>query len=97
MQRWGTWLMASGLALLLADAALAATLPAPPMSRDAVDDEDVSRREAYRASSASVLLGEVGSGDDGGAIPSVAPEPTTLVLVSLGLAGLTVAGRRRNA
>jgi hypothetical protein len=97
MQRWGIWLAAGGLALVLADAALATTLPAPPALRDAADDEDVSWPEAGRASAWSVLLGEVGSGVDGGALPSVAPEPTTLVLVSLGLAGLTLAGRRRDA
>jgi hypothetical protein len=61
-----------------------------------VEDGDVSWEEAGRASGASVPLGEVGSGAVGGDLPSVAPEPTTLVLVSLGLAGLTLAGRRRH-
>jgi hypothetical protein len=61
-----------------------------------VEDGDVSWEEAGRASGASVPLGEVGSGAGDGAIPSVAPEPTTLMLVSLGLAGLTIAGRRRD-
>ena len=96
MQRWGIWLAAGGLALVLVDAALATTLTAPSASRDAADDEDVSWQEAATVGAVSVPLGEVGSGADGGVFPSVAPEPTTLALVSLGLAGLTLAGRRRD-
>jgi hypothetical protein len=97
VQRWKIWLAAGGMALVLADAALATTLAAPSASRDAADDEDAPWQEAVTVGAVSVPLGEVGSGADGGNVfPPVAPGPTTLALVSLGLVGLTLAGRRRD-
>lgn len=98
MKRLKTWWkigLAAGCAFVLADAALATTLAVTPSSRDVAAGQDASWQESIPPVAASVPLGEVGSGADAVEIPAVAPEPTTLVLVSLGLAGLTVAGRRR--
>jgi hypothetical protein len=83
------WLMALGLALGAAGGASAATLPpmlALPLSIDAQPSVTASPPTSFRL-----------SGSHGASIWSQPPEPTTLMLLATGLAGLVVLGHREFA
>ena len=98
MQRW-KYLVAIALTAVIAAEASATEIsdrkgdPVPPAATDlAVGD-------VWDARGVPVPDGEVGTGTDEqrveGVDPTVVPEPDTLLLVSLGMFGLVVAGRRR--
>ena len=98
MQRW-KYLVAIALTAVIAAEASATGIsdrkgdPVPPAATDlAVGDE-------WDARGVPVPDGEVGTADREdrveGVDPTVVPEPDTLLLVSLGMFGLVVAGRRR--
>jgi len=96
MQRWRICLIAVAAGALLAGGATATSIddlgrPSPAQAADLAADDGWDVRGVSR------LGGEVGPGAPGidGVEPTVVPEPTTLVLVSLGMVGLVFAGRRR--
>jgi len=96
MQRWRICLIAVAAGVLLAGGATAISIddlgrPSPAQAADLAADDGWDARGVSRVG------GEVGPGvpEIEGVEPTVVPEPTTLVLVSLGMVGLVFAGRRR--
>jgi hypothetical protein len=98
MQRWKHGFAIALTAVIAAEASATEISdrkgdPVPPAATDlAVGD-------VWDARGVPVLDGEVGTADPEdlveGVGPTVVPEPDTLLLVSLGMFGLVVAGRRR--
>jgi hypothetical protein len=98
MQRWKFGFAIALTAVIAAEASATGISdrkgdPVPPAATDlAVGD-------AWDARGVPVPDGEVGTADPEarveGVDPTVVPEPDTLLLVSLGMFGLVVAGRRR--
>jgi len=97
MRRWRNCLGAVAAAVLLAGAAAATTIddrkrsgPTQAAADPAVDDSWDSRGVSRVDGGVDTAGPEIA-----GVEPTVVPEPTTLVLVSLGMVGLVFAGRRR--
>ena len=98
MQRWRICLGAAAAAVMLAGGA--AATPIDDRERrggPAQAAADLAAEDRWDATGVSRLGGEVepAAFDVEGVAPTVVPEPTTLVLVSLGMVGLVFAGRRR--
>ena len=95
MQRWKYGFAVALTAILAAEASAMGVAdrngdPVPPAATDlAVED-------VWDASNVPIPDGEVGTARVEGVVPTVVPEPDTLLLVSLGMFGLVVAGRRRS-
>jgi hypothetical protein len=97
MQRWRICLGAAAAAVLIAGGAAALEIVDPKGRGPIQAPTDLAAEETWDERGVSALGGEVGPGapEVEGVVPTVVPEPTTLVLVSLGMVGLVFAGRRR--
>jgi hypothetical protein len=98
VQRWKLALISFALCAVLAAEASATAISERTGDDVAPAATDLAVASVWDARGVPAADGEVGTARSIPSVePTLIPEPDTLLLVSLGMVGLTIAGRRRNA